>query len=153
MAVPVKTPILKDVTTNTLFPAYKTRKGTVIQLNSPKTVMPSGGTLAALVAFVDNSGLKTVVITGGAETSGHSTNSFHGKDLAIDVAGKRFNKLTHDQARIAALNAGFTHGIYEDFRGTGKDHWHFQIGTGNGLGDKHKLSNKQLLTKHPGFNS
>lgn len=148
MAVPVKTPKLKDVTTNKLYPAYKTEKGIVIQLNGPKTVLPSGATLAALVTFVDASGLKTVLITGGAEKTGHSAGSFHGKDLAIDVAGKRFNKLTDEQARVAALNAGFTHGVYEDFKGTGRDHWHFQTGAGNGLADKHKLSNAKLLTKH-----
>lgn len=61
--------------------------------------------------------------------------------------GKRFNKLSDEQARVAAKNAGFTHGVYEDFRGTGKDHWHFQTGAGNGLGDNHKLSSSQLLTK------
>lgn len=76
-----------------------------------------------------------------------SSGSFHGKDLAIDVAGKRFNKLTDEQARVAALNAGFTHGVYEDFKGTNRDHWHFQIGAGNGLSDKHKLSNKPLTVK------
>ena len=148
MGIPIKTPRLKDITTNKLYPAYKTEKGIVIQLNGLKTVLPSGATLTALVKFVDASGLKTVLITGGAETTGHSAGSFHGKDLAIDVAGKRFNKLTHEQARIAALNAGFTHGVYEDFRGTSRDHWHFQIGAGNGLADKYKLSNKKLLTKH-----
>ena len=138
---------LKDVTTNKLYPAYKTLKGNVIQLNGPKTVMPTGKTLESLIKFVDECGLKTVIITGGAEKTGHSEQSFHGKDLAIDVAGKKFNKLSDDQARVAAGKAGFTHGVYEDFRGLGKDHWHFQIGAGNGLGDKHKLSNKTLLTK------
>lgn len=141
-------PTLKDVTTNKLYPAFKTQKGNVIQLNGPKTVMPSGTTLESLIKFVDGCGLKTVVITGGAETTGHSAGSFHGKDLAIDVAGKRFNKLTDEQARIAAKDAGFTHGVYEDFRGTGRDHWHFQTGAGNGLGDKHKLSDSKLLTKN-----
>lgn len=148
MAAPAKTPSLKDVTTNKLYPAYKTQKGIVIQLNGPKTVMPSGATLTALVHFIDACGLTTVVITGGAESTGHSAGSFHGKDLAIDVAGKRFNKLTDEKARITAVNAGFTHGVYEDFKGTGRDHWHFQIGAGNGLVDKHKLSNKKLLTKY-----
>lgn len=147
MAEPVKIPTIKDVTTNKLYPAYKTQKGTIIQLNGPKTVMPSGATLAALVKFVDESGLKIVIITGGAEKTGHSAGSFHGTNLAIDVAGKKFNKLTDEKARVAANAAGFTHGVYEDFKGTGRDHWHFQIGAGNGLGDKHKLSNSTLLTK------
>lgn len=148
MSATTKEPKLKDVTTNKLYPAYKTEKGVVIQLNGPKTVMPSGETLVALVKLVDASGLKTVVVTGGAEKTGHSKGSFHGKDLAIDIAGKRFNKLTDEQARVAAQKAGFTHGVYEDFRGTNRDHWHFQIGAGNGLGDKHKLTNTKLLTKN-----
>lgn len=148
MTKPVIIPKLQDVTTNKLYPAYKTEKGTVIQLNGPKTVMPSGATLTALVNFADACGLNTLIITGGAEKTGHSAGSFHGKDLAVDVAGKRFNSMTNEQARVAAYNAGFTHGVYEDFKGTGRDHWHFQIGAGNGLGDKHKLSNKTLLTKH-----
>lgn len=148
MPVLTTTPKLTDVTTNKLYPAYKTQKGIVIQLNGPKTVLPSGVTLASLVKFVDSSGLKTVLITGGAEKTGHSASSFHGKDLAIDVAGKRFNKLTNEQAKVAAFKAGFTHGVYEDFKGTGRDHWHFQTGAGNGLADNHKLSNAKLLTKH-----
>lgn len=147
MPVVVKTPTLKDVTTNKLYPAFKTAKGITIQLNGPKTDMPSGATLAALVKFVDNCGLKTVIITGGAETTGHSKGSFHGINLAIDVAGLKFNKLTHTVALTAAKNAGFTHGVYEDFRGTGRDHWHFQIGAGNGLGGKQSLKLSKLYIK------
>ncbi len=147
MATPTQTPTLKDITTNSLYPAYKTAQGTVIQLNSRNTYLPTGTTLSALVKFADACGLKTVIITGGGEATGHSKGSFHGLNLAIDVAGTRFNKLTHDQARQAANKAGFTHGVYEDFRGTGRDHWHFQIGAGNGLSDKHKLSNPSLYVK------
>lgn len=143
----VKTPQLEDVTTNKLYPAYKTQKGTVIQLNGPRTVMPSGATLVALVEFVDACGLKTVLVTGGAEKTGHSQGSLHSRDLAIDIAGTRFNKLTNEEVRVAAANAGFTHGVYEDFKGTSRDHWHLQVSAGNGLGDKHKLSNKSLLVK------
>ena len=147
MAEPVKEPKLTDITVNKLYPKYKTEKGVIIQLNGPKTILPSGATLVALVAFVNDCGLETVIITGGAEMTGHSKGSFHGKDLAIDVAGKKFNKLSDEQARISALNAGFTHGVYEDFEGTSRDHWHFQIGAGNGLVDKHKLSNSKLIIK------
>ncbi len=96
MPVLTTTPKLTDVTTNKLYPAYKTQKGIVIQFNGPKTVLPSGVTLASLVKLVDSSGLKTVLktvlitvlITGGAEKTGLSASSFHGKDLGIDVAGK-----------------------------------------------------------------
>ena len=140
-------PALKDITTNKLYPAYKTTKGITIQLNGPKTGMPTGSTLTALIKFVDSCGLKSVLITGGTETSGHSKASFHGINLAIDVAGTRFNKLTHEKALAAAKIAGFTHGVYEDFRGTGRDHWHFQIGAGNGLGDKQSLKLSKLYIR------
>ena len=147
MPAPSSSPILKDVTSNKLYPAYKTAKGTIIQLNSTKTHLTTGAALYALVKFVDECGLKTVLITGGAEPTGHSKGSFHGKNLAIDVVGSKFNKLTHDTALAAAKKAGFTHGVYEDFRGTGRDHWHFQIGAGNGLGDKQSLKLSKLYIK------
>lgn len=147
MATPHAIPKLLDITTNRLYPAYKTAKGTIIQLNGPDTGLPTGGTLAALVKFVDNCGIKTVIITGGTESTGHSQGSFHGINLAIDVAGTKFNKLTHTETLIAARDAGFTHGVYEDFRGTGRDHWHFQIGAGNGLGDKQSLKLPALYIK------
>ncbi len=50
-------------------------------------------------------------------------------------------------ALTTAKNAGFTHGVYEDFRETGKDHWHFQIGAGNGLDAKQSLSLSKLYIK------
>ena len=147
MPIPITTPTLKEITTNKLYPAYKTKKGTIIQLNSTRTHLPTGTTLSALVKFVDECGLKTVIITGGSEPTGHSKGSFHGKNLAIDVAGEKFNKLTHDEALAAAQKAGFTHGVYEDYRGTGRDHWHFQIGAGNGLGGKHSLNSSKIYIK------
>lgn len=147
MPKPIPIVSLKDVTTNKLYPAYKTQKGTIIQFNGTKTHLPTGATLSSLVTFADECGLKTVIITGGSETTGHSKGSFHGKNLAIDVAGIKFNKLSHSKALEAAKKAGFTHGVYEDFRGTNRDHWHFQIGIGNGLGGKQSLSNSKLYIK------
>ncbi len=138
---------IKLITTNKLYPAYKTIKGTIIQLNGTKTHLPTGATLSALATFADECGLKTVIITGGSEPTGHSKGSFHGKNLAIDVAGMKFNKLTHSKALTTAKKAGFTHGIYEDFSGTDRDHWHFQIGSGNGLGEIHSLNNPQIYIK------
>jgi hypothetical protein len=85
------------------------------------------------------------VINGGAEATGHSPGSFNEKNLAIDVAGTRFNKLTNADVLSAASKAGFTHGIYEDYKGTNRGHWHLQIGAGNGLGDKHLTSNAQMI--------
>lgn len=141
------TPQLKDITTNKLYPAYKTVKGLTIQLNGTKTLLPKGDTLSALITFADECGLKAVIITGGSEATGHSKGSFHGKGLAIDVAGTKYNNLTHSAALLAAKKAGFTHGAYEDFTGSRKDHWHFQIGAGNGLGDKHSLNLPKLYIK------
>jgi len=148
MAKAINKAVISNVTTNKLYPAYKTKKGTIIQLNSKKTGLPTGPTLTALVKFVDTSGLKTVLVTGGYESKGHSKNSYHGKNLAIDVAGKRFNKLTHTKVRSSATKAGFTHGIYENFKGTKRDHWHLQIGAGNGLGAKQSLKSYAIGTKN-----
>ena len=147
MPVPVKSPVLKDITTNKLYPAYQTAKGKIIQMNSTKTVLPTDGSLSALVKFVNACNLKTVIITGGSESQGHSKGSFHGINKAIDVAGMKFNKLTHDEVLIAARKAGFTHRVYEDFRGTNRNHWHLQIGAGNGLSEKHALKNSKLSIK------
>ncbi len=44
---------LTTITTNVLYPAYKTEKGTTIQLNGLKTVLPNGETLKALISFAD----------------------------------------------------------------------------------------------------
>jgi hypothetical protein len=84
------TPQLKDITTNKLYPAYKTVKGLTIQLNGTKTLLPKEDTLSALITFADECGLKIVIITGCSEASGHSKGSFHGKGLAIDVAGTKY---------------------------------------------------------------
>ncbi len=139
---------LTNITTNKLYPAYKTKKGTTIQMNGKRTGLPKGSTLKALIKFADGCGLKSVLITGGNESNGHSKNSFHGKNLAIDVAGRRFNKLTNTKVRSSASKAGFTHGVYENFKGTKRDHWHLQIGAGNGLGSKNLLKSHVISTKN-----
>ena len=139
---------LTNITANKLYPAYKTKKGTTIQMNGKKTGLPTGNALTALIKFADGCGLKSILITGGYESKGHSKNSFHGKNLAIDVAGRRFNKLTNTKVRSSASTAGFTHGIYENFKGTKRDHWHLQIGAGNGLGPKNALKSHAISTKN-----
>jgi len=58
-----------------------------------------------------------------------------GKNLAINVAGRRFNKLTNTKVRSSATKAGFKHGTYENFKDTKRDH--LQVGAGNGLDSKH----------------
>ena len=126
---------LRDITGDPNHPQYRTANGTTIRLNKapPKTVLPSGDTLDALIKFADATGLDSVLITGGDEQSGHTEHSFHYKNLAIDVAGPAFNNLTTEQVFQAARAAGFTAGQYEDYDGTSRDHWHLQIGVGNGV--------------------
>ena len=86
-----------------------------------------------MIKFVDALSLDTVVITGGAELTGHSPNSLHYNNLAIDVAGPKFNNLTHGQVLGAAKAAGYAHGQFENFSGQNRDHWHLQLQSGNGV--------------------
>lgn len=53
MPAPITIPVLKDITINKLYPAYKTLKGNTLQMNGTKTILPTDATLAALVKFVD----------------------------------------------------------------------------------------------------
>ncbi|MDB2448668.1 hypothetical protein N9W78_00040 [bacterium] len=140
-------PNLEDVTENPLYPADKTDNGTVIQLNGPKTDLPSGANLMALSNFADATGQDSVLINGGQEAAGHSQNSLHGQNLAIDVAGSKFNNLTHEEVASAASDAGYTHGVYENFDGENADHWHLQMESGNGLDDQHLTSNGTIVIK------
>jgi hypothetical protein len=143
-------PRLTDVTVDPSQPAYQTLKGTVIKLNkqAPATVLPYGDALDNLIAFADATGKKRVWLTGGAETSGHSTNSFHGLDKAIDVRdlGAPLNDAMDDETvRNAALAAGYTHGVRE-VGNAAYPHWHLQIGAGNGLGPEYDLSKGPIKT-------
>jgi len=56
MAKPTNKLLLTNVTTNKLYPAYKTKKGITIQLNGKKTGIPTGKTLTSLIKFVDACG-------------------------------------------------------------------------------------------------
>ena len=68
---------LENIKTVEETPEYQTDEGTVIRLNSlTRTTPPEGAGLEALIVFVDESGLDTVLITGGSEAIGHSANSF-----------------------------------------------------------------------------
>jgi RHS repeat-associated protein len=75
----------------------------------------------------DNKGL---LLTGGAETTGHSAGSLHYSGKACDIAGKKFHSFTDDQVFTCARECNFTHGQYEDKAGENADHWHLQIGEG-----------------------
>lgn len=89
--------------------------------------------------FIDNaldecSGSGDLLVTGGAETSGHSKGSSHYEGKACDIAGKKNNDLPDDTTmKNCAKKCGFTHGQYETFSNDNKDHWHFQIGPNLGV--------------------
>lgn len=129
-------------------PAYQTANDTIIQLNKnvPATLLPTGDTLDKLIKFADNTGVGGVMLTGGAEKSGHSDDSLHYVDKAVDIGGPAWTPgLNDDNVRKAALAAGFTHGVYEIKNGA--THWHLQVGPGNNLGDEHDLSKYPMQTK------
>jgi len=138
---------LKETTTNPNWPTYETEGGTTVATNGPQTVIPSGTTADATAQFADNTGLDVVVVTGGSELTDHSPNSFHYTNSALDVAGPKFNDLSDQDVLSAAQDTGFTHVVYEDFPGENKDHWHLQIGAGNGLDDSNLITNDTIETK------
>ncbi len=74
-----------------------------------------------------------LLCTGGKEKSGHSKNSHHYSNNAVDIAGSRFNPYSNAAVTSCAAQCGFGAGQYEDLPGTKKDHWHFQNQPGNGL--------------------
>jgi hypothetical protein len=67
-----------------------------------------------------------LLITGGAERSGHSKNSHHYRGEAFDIAGPRFNPVKDDDVKSCASECGFGAGLYEDYPGDRKDHRHLQ---------------------------
>src|SRR5258706_4580950 len=108
---------------------------------APRTVPLSGKTLAALECTetclqkaTANSKLD-LLITGGAETTGHTKNSHHSKGEACDIANSNFNKnLNNEEVYSCARQCGFQAGQYETFKeNPNRDHWHLQLETGNGV--------------------
>jgi RHS repeat-associated protein len=105
---------------------------------SPQTVPPSGENAMALQCTANCVSADGLLVTGGAEQSGHSRNSLHYKDKAVDIAGPPFNNVQHGEIMRCAKACGYTHGGWEvngRFYADGnerssiyKDHWHFQIG-------------------------
>lgn len=77
-----------------------------------------------------------LLVTGGNEQSGHSTNSKHYSNNAYDIAGPtNGNPQTSDPAKtnMCARNCGFTNGQFESFSNSGRNHYHFQTVPGNGV--------------------
>lgn len=115
----------------------------LIQYNRPPpaTVPPEGDTFSALVCLetclkgtTGNLGLD-LMVTGAAETSGHSQQSHHYKGEACDIAGPRTNAgVTDSDAKMCAKACGFGAGQFERFpNDPNRDHWHFQLTPGNGV--------------------
>ena len=75
-----------------------------------------------------------LLVTGGAETTGHSRGSHHYLGEACDFAGTQFNKTTKGEMFDCASKCGFRAGQYETFPNSpNKDHFHFQRRPGNGV--------------------
>ncbi|MCI5138790.1 MAG: RHS repeat-associated core domain-containing protein, partial [Candidatus Electrothrix sp. AR1] len=106
----------------------------------PATVPVAGKTLDALNCLekclqdeTDDTGL-CLRISGGAEKTGHSKNSHHGKGTAIDVAGTNHNSVNQSQVFKCAEKCSFKASIYEHyFSNPWRDHWHLQLEPGNGV--------------------
>ena len=107
----------------------------------PATVPPTGETLEALQCTADCLGLDEVLVIGGSETAGHSQNSLHSQNRAVDIAGPRFNNVDTETVLDCASQCGFTHGHFERFLNQpNRDHWHLQIGPENYRNpDAHRL--------------
>lgn len=108
---------------------------------APRTEPVTGPTLGALQC-VENCLRKAtgndaldLLITGGAESKGHSKNSHHGKGEACDIAGPASNKgLNNDNVMGCATQCGFGAGQYESFPDNpNRNHWHLQMTPGNGV--------------------
>jgi hypothetical protein len=98
---------------------------------APRTVPVSGDNATALQCTVNCAGATSVLVTGGAEQSGHSRNSLHYQDKAVDIPGRPFNNLNHTDVMRCARSCGYTNGWWEVKGSSVKDHWHLQIGEGS----------------------
>ena len=107
---------------------------------APRTVPVTGATATNLQCVetclqgrAGNSALD-LLITGGAETTGHSRNSRHSSGEACDIAGPRFNSVTDADVRQCASQCGFGAGQFETFSDNpNRNHWHLQLTPGNGV--------------------
>jgi RHS repeat-associated protein len=104
----------------------------------PDTVPATGDNGKALNCVANCTGLSVLNVNGAAEKDGHSRNSAHYDNRAVDIAGPPFNRVSHERMMVCAPICGYTHGGWEvrgRFYADGmarssiyKDHWHFQIG-------------------------
>ncbi len=107
---------------------------------APRTVPVTGTTAhrldcteACLQRVTRNPNL-SLLVTGGAERTGHSRNSHHYRGEACDIANARFNPgLTTENVSFCAAACGFSAGHYETFQRRNRNHWHVQETPGNGV--------------------
>ena len=105
----------------------------------PRTVPPTGPTLAALQCLerclqcVTHNPNLDLLITGGAERSGHTRQSHHYRGEAVDVGGPRFNPVQTSDVFKCGNQCGFRAGQFETFANANRNHWHLQLTPGNGV--------------------
>jgi hypothetical protein len=102
-------------------------------------VPPSGTTLEALrclekcLEYVTRKPCD-LLVTGGQEKTGHSKNSHHYKNEAVDIAGPQYNNYSDTDMFDCGYRCGFKAGHFESFPDQPwKNHWHLQISPGNGV--------------------
>jgi RHS repeat-associated protein len=98
----------------------------------PRTVPVSGDTAIALQCLenclkcITNNPALNLLVTGGPEFSGHTTNSWHKWNQAVDISYR--NNLQGNDVFRCAIHCGFYAGGDEPAKG----HWHLQRTPGNG---------------------
>jgi RHS repeat-associated protein len=100
----------------------------------PRTVPPEGATLNALQCFeqclqnATNNPNLDLLVTGGAEQTGHSPGSRHYSGEACDVAGPRFNPINANDVSSCTAQCGFGTAQFETFpNNPNRDHWHLEM--------------------------
>jgi RHS repeat-associated protein len=110
----------------------------------PRTVPVGGDTAIALQCLenclkcITNNPALNLLVTGGAELTGHTRNSFHYWGQAVDIS--YWNNLQGKDVFKCAAHCGFHAGGDEP----AKSHWHLQLYPGNG-------SQPLPLTDHSGI--
>jgi RHS repeat-associated protein len=73
-----------------------------------------------------------ILVTGGAEQSGHSRNSRHYTGEACDIAGPRHNPVNDAEVSECARDCGFGSTTFEPFpNNPNRDHWHLEMPRNN----------------------
>jgi RHS repeat-associated protein len=100
----------------------------------PRTVPPEGATLNALQCLeqclqtATNNPTLDLLVTGGAEQTGHTAGSRHYSGEACDVAGPRFNPINANNVSSCAARCGFGTVQFETFpNNPNREHWHLEM--------------------------